>query len=87
MKFVRVVERTGWDVEFVADRRTVNVTSKDEALALAQTVTPDWIELGEIVGAVGGRPQHHRWTTLRRAAGGRYERSGLAWGEPGPAGP
>lgn len=81
--FVRVVERRGWDVEFVSEGRAETVGSKDDALALARSADPEWIEVGEVVPAREGRPQHHRWTTLRRAAGGDYERSGLSWaGKP-----
>lgn len=53
-------------------------TSRDEALAYAESLEPDWIEIGEIV-ALDTPDQQHSWTTLRRGADGRYEASQLRW--------
>lgn len=84
--FVRVVQRQGWDVEFIERGAKENHASRAEALAAAQAANPEWIELGEVVPESEGTPQHHRWQTLRRTAAGEYEPSGLAWGGPGRGG-
>jgi len=78
--FVRVVHRQGWDVELVEQGRKRNFPSQEEALAFAESQQPDWIELGVVVQATGGLPQHHQWTTWRRQPDGRYAGSGLSWG-------
>jgi hypothetical protein len=82
VQFVRVVHRQGWDVELVkgADVDTRNFGSREDALLYARGLGPDWIELGEVVAAREGVPQHHRWTTLRRTSGGDYAASDLRWG-------
>ncbi|MGH7777836.1 MAG: hypothetical protein ACREPI_11770 [Candidatus Dormibacterales bacterium] len=81
--FVRVVHRQGWDVEVVDRGETRNFGARREALSFAESLEPDWIEVGEVVAAVPGVPQHHRWTSLRRNAAGVYAESRLAWGGPG----
>ena len=81
--FIRVVHRKGWDVEQVGQEgevQTHNFAGRDDALDFARTFEPEWIELGEVVPATAEAPQHHRWTTLRRANDGSYVASGLAWG-------
>lgn len=59
--------------------------SRDEALAYAESLEPDWIEVGDIV-ALDTPAQQHSWTTLRRGADGRYQASQLRWqaGRRGP---
>jgi hypothetical protein len=84
-RFVRVVHRRGWDVEEVtaenpAEPSTRNFRSREEALAHARELEPDWIEVGEVVAASEQTPQHHRWTTLRRGSDGKYTASALNWG-------
>lgn len=89
--FARVVQRQGWDVELIeagnAERpRTLNFDSQEKALAHAMAQDPEWIEVGVVVPAAGSVPQHHRWHTLRRGAGGGYSVSALSWGgNPGQA--
>jgi hypothetical protein len=81
--FVRVVHRRGWDVEEVGEGGAVetrNFGAREQALEFAQSLAPDWIEVGEVVYATSEAPQHHRWTTLRRRADGTYAASPLAWG-------
>jgi hypothetical protein len=89
VEFIRVVHRRGWDVEVVeADRIDKrNFPEREQALEFARSLGPEWIELGEVVAAGQDLPQHHRWTTLRRSAGGDYLRSGLNWGGPSRGGP
>jgi hypothetical protein len=80
--FVRVVHRQGWEVEVVrADQQveTEILASREEALSRAESIAPDWIEVGDIVG-LGTAEQHHSWTTLRRRPDGSYGQSGLHWG-------
>lgn len=52
--------------------------SRAEALAYAESLEPDWIEIGDIV-ALDTPAQQHSWTTLRRGADGRYQASQLRW--------
>jgi hypothetical protein len=82
-KFVRVVHRQGWEVELVRAGEPVEseiLASREEALSRAESMAPDWIEVGDIVG-LGTVEQHHSWTTLRRSQDGTYMVSGLHWGE------
>ena len=85
--FVRVVHRQGWDVELVERGETRNFPAKRDALEFARSLEPEWIEIGEVVPAAPGLPQHHRWTSLRRSPDGAYAESRLAWGGPGRAAP
>ena len=82
-RFVRVVERQGWDVELVDEDRTLNFPDREAAMRAAQEAGPEWIEVGVVVPAAGDTAQHHRWTSLRRGPGGDYQPSGLRWGGPG----
>jgi hypothetical protein len=80
---MRVVHRKGWQVEEVGEGGAVSTRSfagREDALAFARSLEPDWIELGEVVYATAEAPQHHRWTTLRRRPDGTYAPSPLAWG-------
>lgn len=80
-QFVRVANRHGWEVEVVGSAGAVEsqtFTSRDEALAYAESLEPDWIEVGEIV-ALDTPDQQHSWTTLRRGPNGRYAASQLRW--------
>lgn len=80
--FVRVAHRRGWDVEQIGQAgavQTDTVATREEALALARSLNPDWIEVGDIVG-LGTDSQQHSWTTLRRGPDGSYAPSGLRWG-------
>ena len=52
--------------------------SRDEALSYAESLEPDWIEIGDIV-ALDTPAQQHSWTTLRRGADGSYQASRLRW--------
>jgi len=84
--FVRVVHRQGWDVERVAPGRDVEkrtLATREAALEFARGLSPDWIEVGEVVPATGAVEQHHEWTTLRRQPDGSYAPSGLRWGGKG----
>lgn len=87
---MRVANRHGWEVEVVGSAGAVEsktFASRDEALSYAESLEPDWIEIGDIV-ALDTPAQQHSWTTLRRAANGRYEASQLRWqaarGRPKP---
>jgi len=78
---VRVVNRRGWEVEVVGSGGVVEsktLASRDEALAYAESLEPDWIEIGDIVG-LHKAAQQHSWTTLRRGDDGSYEPSLLRW--------
>jgi hypothetical protein len=78
---VRVANRHGWEVEVVGSAGVVQsktLASRDEALAYAESLEPDWIEIGDTV-ALDTPAQQHSWTTLRRGANGRYETSQLRW--------
>lgn len=83
--FVRVVERDGWDVEFIEPASAQHYRTRDRAMAAARASSPDWIEVGVLVPESPDKPRHHSWSTLRRAPGGDYLPSGLSWG-PGRAG-
>ena len=79
MLFVRVAHRHGWEVEIVESVRAVepeSLASREEALAYARSLGPDWIEIGDIIG-LGTSAQQHSWTTLRRRPDGSYEPSPL----------
>jgi hypothetical protein len=79
--FVRVAHRQGWEVEVVQHAGVVEsetLASREEALAYAKSLGPDWIEVGDIVG-LGTPAQQHSWTTLRRGADGLYAPSTLKW--------
>jgi hypothetical protein len=85
--FVRVTHRQGWDVELVRSAGVVEsntLASRADALAYAQSLEPDWIEVGDITG-LGTPAQQHSWTTLRRRADGSYEPSPLRWQGGRPA--
>jgi hypothetical protein len=78
---VRVANRHGWEVEVVGSGGVVEsktLASRDEALAYAESLEPDWIEIGDIVG-LDTPAQQHSWTTLRRGDNGSYEPSLLRW--------
>lgn len=78
---MRVVNRHGWEVEVVGSAGSVEsrtFAARDEALAYAESLEPDWIEIGDIV-ALGTPAQQHSWTTLRRGTDGSYETSRLKW--------
>lgn len=80
--FVRVAHRQGWDVEQVGEGGVVTtetLRSREEAVAYAESLSPDWIEIGDIAG-LGTPEQRHSWTTLRRQPDGTYAPSGLRWG-------
>jgi hypothetical protein len=80
-RFVRVANRHGWEVEVVGSAGTLEskaLASRDEALAYAESLEPDWIEIGDIVG-LDTPAQQHSWTTLRRGDNGSYEPSLLRW--------
>jgi hypothetical protein len=82
-KFVRVVHRQAWEVELVKAglrAETEILASREEALSLAESMAPDWIEVGDIVG-LGTAEQHHSWTTLRRLPDGSYAVSALHWAQ------
>ena len=89
--FVRVVERpesgpdaaTMWWVETPeSPAPSLPFPSREEAMEAARARSPEWLELGEVVPASGSTPRHHRWTTLRRDAGGAYRPSPLGWASP-----
>jgi hypothetical protein len=79
--FVRVANRRGWEVEVVGSGgvvETKTLASRDEALAYAESLEPDWIEIGDIVG-LDSPGQQHAWTTLHRQENGSYAPSLLRW--------
>lgn len=85
---MRVVERPqdGPDVAGVwvletpdSDAPPRTFSSQAEAMGVAVTRGPEWLEVGEVVPAGAVAPRHHRWTTLRRDAGGEYRPSALGW--------
>lgn len=80
-RFVRVANRRGWEVEVVQSAAIVEtrtLASRGEALAYAESLQPDWIEIGDLVD-VDTPGQRHSWTTLRRGPDGTYETSLLRW--------
>jgi hypothetical protein len=80
-QFVRVTNRHGWEVEVVEPTGVVQsqtLASRDEALAYAQSLDPEWIEIGDIVD-LDTSAQQHSWTTLRRGTNGSYAPSLLRW--------
>lgn len=88
LRFVRVVNRHGWEVEVVGSAGVVEVktlASRGEALEYAESLEPEWIEIGDIVG-LDAPAQQHSWTTLRRGDNGSYAPSLLRWygGDPRP---
>jgi hypothetical protein len=79
--FVRVVHRHGWQVETVRDAgvvESVTHTSRQDAIEYAESLEPQWIEVGDITG-LDTPAQQHAWTTLRRRADGSYATSALKW--------
>jgi hypothetical protein len=79
--FVRVANRHGWEVEVVGTTGVVEsktLASRSEALAYAESLEPDWIEIGDITG-LDTPAQQHSWTTLRRRKDGSYAPSLLRW--------
>jgi len=79
--FVRVVHRHGWQVETVRDAgvvESVMLASREEAIEYAESLAPEWIEVGDITG-LETPAQQHAWTTLRRRADGSYATSALKW--------
>lgn len=79
--FVRVAHRQGWEVEVIQPAGAVELetfASREDALAYAKSLGPDWIEVGDSVG-LGTPAQQHTWTTLRRGADGSYAPSTLKW--------
>ena len=79
--FVRVANRHGWEVEVVGTAGVVEskiLASRDEALAYAESLDPEWIEVGDIVG-LDTPAQQHSWTTLHRQKNGSYAPSPLRW--------
>jgi hypothetical protein len=83
--FVRVAHRHGWEVEIVGSAGGVEskgFASREEALSHAESLGPEWIEVGDLVG-LDTPDQHHSWTTLRRRQDGTYAPSPLRW-QPGP---
>lgn len=83
MRFVRVVQRDGWDVELIDEGRVLTFPDPVGAMDRAKVEEPDWIELGQVVDAQGDSPRYHAWTTLRRYPDGSYVESGLGWAGPG----
>jgi hypothetical protein len=79
VRFVRVVQREGWDVELIHEGRVLTFPDRARAMERALAAEPEWIELGQVVDAAGDAPRHHVWTTLRRRADGSYRESGLGW--------
>lgn len=85
--FVRVVERpepepggSMWWLETPDSAApSLRFPNRAEAMAAARSRAPEWLEVGEVVPATGTAPRHHRWTTLRRDAGGQYRPSALGW--------
>ena len=86
--FIRVVERPDegpdgasvWLLETPDSASPwLRFPSRAEALYAARSRAPEWLEVGEVVAATGSAPRHHRWTTLRRGAGGEYRASTLGW--------
>jgi hypothetical protein len=79
--FVRVAHRHGWQIEVVRDAGVVESAtraSRVEALEYAESLAPDWIEVGDIIG-LDTPAQQHAWTTLQRRADGSYAPSALKW--------
>jgi hypothetical protein len=79
--FVRVVHRQGWQVEPVLDAgvvESVTLASREDAIEYAESLAPEWIEVGDIIG-LDTPAQQHAWTTLRRRADGSYATSALKW--------
>jgi hypothetical protein len=79
--FVRVVHRHGWQVETVRDAgvvESVTRTSRQDAIEYAESLAPEWIEVGDIIG-LDTPAQQHAWTTLRRRTDGSYATSALKW--------
>ena len=77
--FVRVVERpvpgcdgtTVWWLETPGSGDpSQSFSSRAEAIEAARLRAPDWLEVGEVVPPSGTASRHHRWTALRRDAGG-----------------
>ncbi|MGH7903334.1 MAG: hypothetical protein ACREPA_04300 [Candidatus Dormibacteraceae bacterium] len=80
--FVRVAHRQGWQVELVragAPVETETLPTREEAMARAEAMAPEWIEVGDIVG-LDTPGQRHSWSTLRRQPDGSYAPTKLRWG-------
>lgn len=85
LTFVRIAHRRGWAVEVVRSGGVVEsetLASREEALAYAKSLGPDWIEIGDIIG-LGTSGQQHSWSTLRRSPDGSYVPSPLRWRSKG----
>jgi hypothetical protein len=79
--FVRVVHRHGWQVETVRDAgvvESVTLASREDAIEYAESLAPEWIEVGDITG-LDTPAQQHAWTTRRRRRDGSYATSALKW--------
>lgn len=79
--FVRVTHRHGWQVDTIEGTNVIESSirnTKAEALEYAQSLGPEWIELGDIRG-LDTPDQQHVWTTLRRQSDGTYMPSPLRW--------
>jgi hypothetical protein len=79
--FVRVVHRHGWQVETVRDAgvvESVTLASREDAIGYAESLAPEWIEVGDITG-LDTPAQQHAWTTLRWRRDGSYATSALKW--------
>ena len=57
--------------------------TREEALKHAESLAPDWIDVGDIIG-LDTPDQQHAWTTLRRGADGAYRPSPLKWQKQSP---
>jgi hypothetical protein len=74
-------------VEVVRDGGAVEAEirgSRQEALDYAMALSPDWIEVGDIVG-LDTPGQRHEWITLSRRRDGSYAPSPLKWQRDGSA--
>ena len=79
--FVRVAHRQGWQVDKIEGTNIVESSirkTRAEALEYAQSMSPEWIEVGDIQG-LDTPDQQHVWTTLRRQPDGTYLPSPLKW--------
>jgi hypothetical protein len=79
--FVRVAHRQSWQVDTIRGTDVVESSirkTREEALEYAKSLTPDWIEVGDIRG-LDTPDQQHVWTTLRRLPDGTYLPSPLKW--------
>ena len=84
--FVRVAHRQGWQVDKIEGKNIVESSIRNtraQALAYAESLAPDWIEVGDIHG-LDTPDQQHVWTTLRRQSDGTYAPSPLKWQSEAP---